>query len=265
MNTVQSTRLVLKKFLIRYYRTFGLFVFLAILVTFPIIANNPTIVKQYAAPPNSFMIFGSEYVGDTLAPGWGNPNQFNTSTTVNQTVTSPLYQGVHSFSFQSSAPFDRVEFYTITPMDVSQYQYLTFYARAAQPGLSYGVSFLGNALETQGHQKIGTQVSMNNYGGTPLTDRWLSYTIPLSAMGNPGQMYGIAFTDLNGGGQQQPLYLDEIAFSKQPAAPAVEPTKIGPNLTPPAPTPIPNNYFPTISPWVFLIPAIIVALAIIFQ
>lgn len=242
-----------------------LFTILLILLAFPLLANTPFIEKLYAAPPNSFVIFGSEYVGDTLAPGWSNPNQFNTSTTVNQTVTNPIYQGVHSFSFQSSAPFDRVEFYTITPFDVSGYQYLNFYARAAQPGLSYGVSFLSNGLETQGHAKLGTQVSMNNYGGTPLTDRWLAYSIPLSAMGNPGQIYGIAFTDLNGGGQQQPMYLDELMFSKTAASPATNPTTIGPNLTPTEPTPIPNSYFPSISPWVFLIPTIIVGLAVMFQ
>lgn len=242
-----------------------LFTILLILLAFPLFSNTPFIEKLYAAPPNSFMIFGTEYVSDALAPGWRNANEFNTNTTVNQTVGSPVYQGVHSISFQSSAPFDRVEFATFTPFDVSDYQYLNFYARAAQPGLSYGISFLNNALETQGHAKLGTQIPMNSYGGTPLTDRWLAYSIPLSAMGNPGQIYGIAFTDLNGGGQQQPMYLDEISFSKQAASPAANPTTIGPNLTPPAPTPIPNNYFPTISPWVFLIPAIIIGLAVIFQ
>lgn len=256
-------------------RTFTLLTFLAILVSFPLITSGPqqsNDIKQRAqaqAPAQgtpAFMIYGTAHVGDTFAPGWITKTWYGGGNTVNQTNTDPVYLGTHSIAYQSTAPADTLEMYTNTPIDISKYKYLNFFGRAAMNGLRFQVTLLG-PLDTNGnHKPIGTALTFEQNGGIPPTDRWYVYGFPIASF-NAGtnQIYGIGIMDLNGGGAQQPVYLDEIAFSEQRATETTPTPQIGPPSTPmPTPTPIPP-YYPDISPWVFIIPAIIIFIAVFFE
>lgn len=259
-------------------RTFSLLAFLAILITLPLITSNSqkqqdirqraqtTIPDNVPAGTAAFEVYGSAYVGDTLAGGWGAKTWYGTGTTVDLIVTNPVYEGTHAISYKSTAPADTLEFFTDTPLDISQYQYLNFYARGAQPGLRFAVVLLGPRGADGNHTPIGQQLTMEQYGGVPPTDRWFVYGFPLAAF-NAGttQIHGFGLMDLNGGGAQLPLYMDEIAFSAKRATETTPTPQVGPPGSPTAaPTPVPP-YFPEISPWLFIIPGMIVFLAVFFE
>jgi hypothetical protein len=113
---------------------------------------------------------------------------------------------------------------------------------------------------------------MDQYGGLPVPGIWLAYNIPISAFNISNKTIGgIAFRDQNGGTQNiqppPPIYFDEINFSTQMAqGPTDAPTISNSPAGTAAPYPTPEMpYYPQISPWVYIIPGIIVLLAIIFQ
>lgn len=250
--------------------------FLFILVAFPLIfssSQQQQDVRQRAqatvpdnTPAGTYEIFGSAFVGDSLRGGWGAKTWYGGGNTVNLIVNNPVYDGVHSFSYYSTAPNDAMEIFTDTPFDISPYNYLSFYARADQPGLRFGLRLLGPRQPNNNFLPIGQMLTMDQYGGVPPTDRWFVYNFPLANF-NAGtnQIYGIVFIDLNGGGLQKPIYFDEMQFGKNRATEGIPTQRIQPlGSPPPSATPIPP-YFPEISPWVFIIPGFIILLAIFFE
>ena len=260
-------------------RTFSILTFLTILVLLPLITSNSqkqqdirqraqaTVPGNVPAGTRAFEVYGNAYVGDTLNGTMGTKTWYGTGTTVDLIVTNPVYEGVHAISYKSTAPADTVEFFMKTgTLDISPYSYLNFYARGAQPGLRFGVILLGPPDAKGNHAQLGQMLTMEQYGGVPPTDRWFVYGFPLAAF-NAGttQIYGFGLMDLNGGGAQLPLYIDEIAFSAARATETTPTPQIGPPGSPTAaPTPVPP-YFPEISPWLFIIPGMIVFLAIFFE
>jgi hypothetical protein len=259
-------------------RTFSLLAFLGILVILPLITSTvqkqqetrgraqTTIPGNVPAGTAAFEVYGSAYVGDTLASGWGAKTWYGTGTSVDLIVTNPVYEGTHAISYKATAPADTLEFFTETPLNIAPYTYLNFYARGAQPGLRFAVTLLGPRDANGNHKPIGQQLTMEQYGGVPPTDRWFVYGFPLASF-NAGttQIYGFGIMDLNGGGAQLPLYLDEIAFSAKRATETSPSPQVGPPGSPTVTlTPVPP-YFPEISPWLFIIPGMIVFLAIFFE
>lgn len=253
-------------------RTLLLLGFLVTFITLPLFSSqNQRDLHTQANAQNqqgtiAFMVYGTAHVGDTLAPGWAAKSWYGGGNTVNLTNGSPTYQGQHSIAYQSTAPADTMEIYTNTPLDISRYTYLNFYGRGGMDGLRFQVTLLGPADANGNHKPIGTALTFEQHGGIPITTTWFVYGFPISSF-NAGttQIYGIGIMDLNGGGAQQPVYIDEIAFSQARATETTPTPQVGAPTTPTViPTPIPP-YYPNISPWVFIIPAIIIFLAIFFE
>lgn len=254
-------------------RTLSLLAFVATLLTLQYFApqtNFKNNVAQAAQAPDpgtvGFMIYGQAYVGDTFAPGWTAKTWYGGGNTVDLTNITPVYDGTHSISYQATAPSDTLELYTTTPIDIAQYKYLNLFARGGMNGLRFQVTLLGPPQANGNHQPIGTPLTFEGYGGIPPTDRWFVYGFPIDRFAaGTTRIYGIGIMDLNGGGSQFPVYLDEIAFSQARATETTPTPMVGlPGTATPIPTPIPP-YYPNISPWVFIVPALIIFLAIFFE
>lgn len=248
--------------------------FLLILICFPIIFSNTgknfnrQVNAQTPTGQKTLPIYGTAFVGDTLDPNFTAKTWYGGGTTVNLTNTNPVYSGVHSISYEATAPSDTLELFSDTPIDITPYNYLTFYAQAGMAGLRFQITLLG-AKDTNGnHKTIGTAIPFDSAGGIPTTTYWTVYGFPVQQLltGAAGQpVYGIGIMDLNGGGAQQPVYIDEIMFSTARATQTTPTPQLGPPGTPTlGPTPIPP-YFPEINPWVFIIPGIIIFIAIFFE
>ena len=255
-------------------RTFSLLAFLSLLIVLPFFSPQSRSIPQSAQAAQApqpggtvgFMIYGQAYVGDTFAPGWAAKTWYGGGNTIDLTNTTPVYDGTHSISYQATAPNDTLELYGSTPLDISQYKYLNMFGRGGMAGLRFQVTLLGPIEANGNHKPIGTPLTFEGYGGIPPTDRWFVYGFPIERFAaGTNQIYGIGIMDLNGGGNQFPVYLDEIAFSAARATETTPTPQVGlPGTATPIPTPIPP-YYPNISPWVFIVPAIIIFLAIFFE
>lgn len=197
-----------------------------------------------------------------IAQSW-----YNGSNVINRYNTTPVYTGTHSLSFTVSTAFDEMDLYTTTPIDISQYQYLTFFATPTQAGQRYGVWLL-NAYKQRipiSGQYSTSGLPFSDFGGVPVVGVWNVYDFPISAF-NAGTttIHGIGIADLDGGAQP-PIYLDDIALSTVPGEdiqPSAAPATPLPTLPTATPTP---PYYPDISPWVYIIPGIVIFLAIFFE
>ena len=257
-------------------RTINLALFLTLLIVLPLILKSPQEkqnIQQHAqiVPQGVFPIYGTHATNlDTLKPEWTAEITYGAVTSAyNMYNKVPVYCSQNSISWTiTSSSFEQLELVAPQSFDISPYTYLTFYAQAGVPGQSIGVVLIGtddNALPTPA-------VSINQYGGAPVTGSWTEYNIPVTAFNATTKtIQGIAFKDQNGGTQNiqppPPIYFDEINFSTQRGASIPCPTSGTLQLSaPPPPTAgIEMPYYPQISPWVFIIPGIILGLAIIFQ
>ena len=253
------------------FRTLGLGLFLFILVFFPVFFSDQERfdIRQLAAPPlagNTYGIFGQIVGGasggaDTLRTGWVQKQQFPNS--IMQLTCKCPYAGVNAIQYKAAGQYNGMILHTDAAIDLSPFSsgYLTFFAKADSVQTLIGVQLLG-----PGDVQLGTTIPISNHGnGPPKVDAWTAYNIPVSTLlqGASGAVHGIIFIDLNGGANQT-VYIDEIAFSTQQATVTTNP-QFGPPGTPiPTPTPIPP-YFPEINPWLFIIPGIIIFLAMFFE
>lgn len=227
------------------------FLFLLVLLVPQVHAQPPT--------PGKFTIFGIEYTGDGLAPGWTNGSLYNGVNTWNIIDTETYYAGQHSLSWTAAAPFERGWVVSPTALNIGQYQYLNFYARSKQIGQRYEVGFV-NASGGM----VGTWIMVESGGGPIQPDRWQLYNWPLSAFNINAEVFGIGFRDVNGAPQPK-VFFDEIQLSNTPGtAPVVSPGLGQPGIPTEPPKPK-GPYYPNISPWVFIVPGIIIMLAIFFE
>lgn len=233
------------------------------------------IQKQFAqtAPAGVYGVYGN-YDGteinpnDGLANGWTAQISYGAaSSNYNLINNSPTFAGPHSIAYAvTSSSFEELDLIAPKLIDISSYTYLTFYAEAGSPGQKMSVLL----LDTNGKPLSATALSMGDYGGWPVTGSWHVYNMPISAFNaSSTSIGGIAFKDMNGGTQNiQPppfIYFDEINFSTQRGENIPQPSGGAANN---GPTPTPTSimpYYPSISPWIFIVPGIIIALAVIFQ
>jgi hypothetical protein len=211
-------------------------------------------------PATKFVIFGTGVIGDGLAPQWTNGSLYNGVNTWNIIDTEQVYAGTRSLSWTASAPFERGWVVSPTPLDVSQYQFLNFYARSTQAGQRYEVGF----VDATGGM-IGTWAMVDSGGGPIQPDRWQLYSFPMTTFALPGATVGgLGFRDANGAPSPK-VFFDEIELSTtQGTAPVISQGLGQPGI--PSEPPKPKGpYYPQISPWVFIIPAIIIMIAIFFE
>jgi hypothetical protein len=239
------------------------YLLLAALLSFSVLLFlQPHAAKaQLAQPINNgqFYIFGIQYTGDGLAPGWTQKSLFNGVNTWNIIDTQQFYLGTHSISWAPAAPFERGSVVSPTALDLTKYQFLYFYGRSTEAGQRFEVGFCD-----QNGTTIGQMVPLENAGPPLAPDRWALYNIPLTQFAATGQVFGLVFQDMNGAPQKK-VFFDEIVLSQtaglQPQASAT----LGQPATPmPTEKPV-GPYNPKISPWVFIIPGLIIMLAIFFE
>jgi hypothetical protein len=259
-------------------RTISLAIFLTLLIIMPLIIKSPQEKQNIQQPahaqivPNGvFPIFGTYATNlDTLKPQWTAKITFGAvSSAYNMYNKAPVYCGTNSISWTISAPYQALELVAPATFDISPYTYLTFYTQADSPGQNIGAVLIGaddNPLPAP-----ASTVPINPYGGAPNTGSWTEYNIPVTAFNTTNKtILGIALKDLNGGTQNiQPppaIYFDEINFSTQKGSTIPCPTAGAAQISlAPTSNQLEDPYYPQISPWVFIIPAIIIGLAIIFQ
>lgn len=265
-------------------RTFSIAGFLAILITFPMIlssseerqttqqyaASSPTVSPtpdpEVLAVSTPFYIYSKNLPGETPTDGW---TKFSfTGANANYGNTSPVYTPPYSLKFESSAMLDWFGLYRTAPIDISTYQYLSFYLQPQEPGLSYQVALLKPPTTPgDGPQIAGTWQSLPGFSNT---GQWTVFNIPLTTFGSgTTPVHGIAFRDSSGGRALPSLsvYIDEIAFTAEPQ-PGAQPGGGGGNTGVVTPTPSPGPeeriYSPIINPLIFIIPALIIFAAMFF-
>lgn len=264
-------------------RTRILVVFLVLLILLPFLTSSSRNteksrqqVEAAAAPTpttppgtaNTLEIYGLSIVGDQLQSGWTAKTWNGGGNTIYIYDATHVYSGTHAISFQPTGSFDSMELIAPAPFDISQYKYLSFFAWTQQPQALYQVMLAGQLNAQGNHTPIGTQLPLAQYGGIPNSQFWTTYDFPVANLlqgAGTTQVYGIIIQEINGGGNWLPLYVDDIDFSTLRGvdiAPPGQATPIG--SPPPPPTPVPP-YYPNISPWVFIIPGIIIFLAVIFE
>lgn len=262
-------------------RTINLALFLTLLIALPLILRSPqeqqtTQQQAQIVPQGVFPIYGNLATNlDALRPGWTAAITFGAVAGAYD-LSNKLHHacGEHSIAWTiTSSSFEQLELTSPTPFDISPYTYLTFFTEAGSPGQSIGAVIIdanGNSIPAAPPANPN-QIPIAQYGGMPVVGSWTEYNIPISAFNLTNTtIRGIAFRDLNGGTQNiqppPPIYIDEINFSTQTGASIPCPTGPAQATQPPAPTQGPQMpYYPEISPWVFIIPGIILGLAIIFQ
>jgi hypothetical protein len=242
-----------------------LFLFVALPAVFGVLQKQQDLHQsahaQTASSAATLWIYGLQAnVGDDLATGWTGQVWYGGPNDINRFNTTTFYSGNHSLSWQDTAPNDEMDLYASAPFSISQYQYLTFYAQPTQAGQNYQM-YLLNGFK----QRIGNPVPIMQYGGALTVGQWIVYDIPISAFGaNTTTISGIAFND-PAQGPQPPVYIDDIAFSVSKGenmGPSPLNATALPTQPPATPTP---PYYPDISPWVYIIPGIIIFLAIFFE
>jgi hypothetical protein len=257
-------------------RTINLALFLGLLIALPLVLSAPQnqqTLKQNAQVPsqNAFPIYGvAANVLDGLVNGWTAYTTFGTPTAYDDSNTSPVYQGTHSIKYTVTAPFDGFVLTAPQPFNISNFNYLTFYAQAGIAGQRFNIHLIGVDGKPL---PLPVEVSMDQYGGVPTVGTWTVYNVPISAFGIVDKtILGISFQDANGGTQNiqppPPIYFDEISFTKDTGQnPVATPINTGaPSAGTATPFPTPEApYYPNINPWIFIIPGIIVLIAIIFQ
>jgi hypothetical protein len=223
---------------------------------------KPDAAKAQLAQPaqaGQFYIFGIAYTGDNLAPGWKNGSLCNGVNTWN--IIDPVfYAGTHSVSFAPACPFERGWLSGTTPINLTQYQFLYLYARSTNPGDRFEIG-----LSDQNGNTVGTMVPLESVGPPLQPDRWAVYNVPLAQFAaGATPVYGIVIQDQNGAPSKKG-YFDEIVLSKTQGVQAIVSAGLGQPGTPvPTEKPV-GPYDPQISPWVFIIPGLIILLAIFFE
>ncbi len=258
-------------------RTLKLALFLSLLVTIPLILSEPQKhlnMQQYAqvVPAGVIPVYGIHAnVLDNLANNWTAGIKYGGPTAYDLYNQAPVYNGTNSIAYTITAPWDELTLTSPQAIDISSYTYLTFYVQAGGPGMRFGIHLLdaGGQPVPPTSDTTTSGVPMEQYGGVPVTTAWYVYNIPISAFSVPGNsITGIIFKDINGGTQGNPpppIYIDEINFSTVPGE-DLPPPAGAIQISPPTAYPTPTMpYYPNISPWVFIIPGIIIVLAVIFQ
>ncbi len=135
---------------------------------------------------------------DALGAGWQN---WSWDSTVNFATPSPVYSGSASVAVTYTAAWGGLYLHTYTLIDSAGYDTLRFWVHGGAQG--------GQGVEVKladGTQTLGQGVAVSIAANT-----WTKVDVPLSRLGSPAQISGVAWQDTTGHGQAT-FYLDQIAF-----------------------------------------------------
>jgi hypothetical protein len=254
----------MRKFKKRY--SLSIVAFFLVLIGIVVFFSNRNFIQPTPALAVTpvFWFYGQNPGPDGLASGITNLGK-NGPSTINLNDTAHPYTGTSSLAWTATTALDETYLTSATPIDMTQYVYLDFYGKATQANQLYDVTLLG--APSNGKPTLIGQVQPFGVGGGPLSATgWISYALSLSGF-NAGTtpVYGIGFREVSGAAQP-PVYLDEIMFSALRGVETTPPITVA---TPAAATVSPAGpvmpYYPDISPWVFIIPGIIILLVVIFE
>jgi hypothetical protein len=127
-------------------------------------------------------------------------------STVNFSVTTPVFAGTRSTSFSASG-WGALYLHRSSAFDTTPYRVVRFAARGTQAGQEYIVRLYDAATNAL------IERPLSSYGGAPPTGSFRVYTIPLVDLAPPGaQISGISIQNVTGA-SAPPLYIDELVFS----------------------------------------------------
>lgn len=244
-------------------------VLLVILLTLPLIfmPENKALAQSGTLPGanGQYFVYSLRNPNTSLAGGWGIQTWYG--GLADPANHNPVFTAPDSIRWTPTAPWDEIDFFSANPIDLSKYPYLTLYLQSGANGMRFNIV----PLSTKGFKDpvLNARVDLLMLGGDPMPGAWKVYNIPTSTFtskGSPALIYGIGIGDANGGTQASTpsLFIDEIIFSASPAAEAGVSSGSGQTNLPSAPPVIPASYFPSISPWVFIVPGIIIFMAVFF-
>jgi len=209
--------------------------------------------------------------GEALNPDWDSL-AFGASTKWELNNPSPVFVGKTSLLYEEKVPHQMLALRTTTPVPINSYNYLNFAMQASQPGRHYLVTLLASSNSSQPNAQIGSPIAISPPAGS-----WTTYSLSLSDFGVGSQeVYGVGFQE-NDGSAQPPIYIDEVQFSNtttiesQTATGVTNPTgatvdtQVPVATDTPTPSGPPVPYSPTISPWIFLLPGLLIFLIILLH
>ena len=216
-----------------------------------VLALTPTAVAAtFRGSPNSGTASNSSSLtiyGDALASGWYDQSW---NATVNYRYTRDRSSGKDSISYTATAGWAGLDIGTNSGISGSTYAQLTFALKASRANQQYAVYL----RDTSG-RNLSQPISLDNFGGQPVTDHWKTYTIPLNSLGAYNTVLGHVVLHEWTGKAQPAVYVDQIQLTGKGQAPAAAPAPV---ITPsptsvvtprPTPSPTPNaTPSPTPSP-----------------
>ena len=171
---------------------------------------------------------------DALSAGWHDQSW---NARVNYAETRQHAAGRASISVVMTSGWGGLDIRTDQQISGSTYGQLTFALKASRANQQYAVY-----LRDASGGNLTHPLSLANYGGQPVPNRWTTYTIPLNDLGAYGTSIGHVVLQDASGAPQPALYVDEIALTGHGQAPAATPSPTTtPTETPtPPPTPSPT-------------------------
>jgi hypothetical protein len=139
---------------------------------------------------------------EALASGWQN---WSWSSTVDFNDTAHAYTPNKDIKWTPTGAYSGLYLHNDSFVDTSGYYGITFALQASQTNSHLAV----RTYDAAGNE-LGSQVSLDNYGGDPPTTYHRMYTIPFSALGATNTtISGFYIHDITGG-TLQPIYVDRI-------------------------------------------------------
>lgn len=168
--------------------------------------------------------------GDALASGWYDQSW---DARVNYQYARSTYSGRAAISYEATAAWAGLDMRSDTGVNGGSYGQITFALKASRNNQKYALylrDLNGNALSQP--------VSLDTYGGQPVSSRWKTYSIPLANLGAENATIGHVVLHEWSGSAQPSVYLDQIQFSVNGTG---QRTSASPTpLATPSPTPFPT-------------------------
>jgi endoglucanase len=167
---------------------------------FPTYIDNISLVRQKTE--DVFFVYKNG-----LDPEWGD---WSWDSMIDLNESNVRFEDQSSISFTQRSAWAGMYFNTPTPLNINNYNYLTFAARGAQDGFVYRAALYGTDNEP-----ITEFIHINDFGGSLNAGNWTIYNIPLNVL-NPDnkEVRGLAIHD-GVGRVQGPAYFTNIGFSAE--------------------------------------------------
>ncbi len=176
---------------------------------------------------------------DALASGWYDQSW---DASVNYRYSRNTFSGRYAISYRATAAWAGLDIRSDSGVDSASYDSLTFSLEASKSNQQYAVYL----RDPSGHN-LSDPVSLDAYGGQPVTNQWKTYTIPLADLGAANTVIGHVVLHEWRGRAQPAVYVDQIELtsSGQYASTSPDPLLVSPDPSPtptvtPVPTPSPS-------------------------